>query len=77
MFSDGGKTVTLPHIVDNVRETVRGLDALLISCPQNNGGISAVLKNTWDWLSRDYTRFGSTNTSPLDSVKKIGKSVTI
>jgi NAD(P)H-dependent FMN reductase len=29
------------------------------------------LKNAYDWLSRDYERFGSTNTSPVAG-KKLG-----
>lgn len=69
---DGGKTVSLPGSVTEIRNIVRELDALLFSSPENNGGVSGALKNAYDWLSRDYTRFGSPNSSPMNSNMKLG-----
>lgn len=34
--------------------------------------MTAALKNAYDWLSRDYTRFGSSNSSPMNARLKLG-----
>jgi len=43
----------MPQNARRVREAFMAHDALLVSSPENNQSISALLKNTIDWLSRD------------------------
>ncbi len=41
-----------PPAVEAMRETIRGVDAVLISTPEYNSSVSGVLKNALDWASR-------------------------
>jgi len=43
----------LPESVIKLGEKIRSASALVISTPEYNGGISGVLKNVVDWLSRE------------------------
>lgn len=48
-----------PSSVKRVKAAVRAADGLLIFTPEYNGGVSAVTKNTIDWLSRKTGEHGS------------------
>lgn len=41
-----------PAPVKALKDAVEAADALLFACPEYNGGISGVLKNAIDWMSR-------------------------
>jgi chromate reductase len=44
----------IPHAVSEFREAVRAADGLIIGCPEYNHGMSGLLKNALDWLSRPH-----------------------
>lgn len=41
-----------PKTVAALRGLIRDHDALMIACPEHNGSVTALLKNTLDWCSR-------------------------
>src|ERR1700751_743645 len=41
-----------PESVQAWKAAIRDADALLLACPEYNGGITGVLKNAIDWASR-------------------------
>jgi chromate reductase len=42
----------VPSAVQTLAEQVKNSDAVVISCPEYNKGITGVLKNALDWVSR-------------------------
>lgn len=44
----------LPDAAVELREVFRAHDGLLIGCPEYNGTVTPLLKNTIDWVSRPY-----------------------
>lgn len=42
----------IPENMRKFKELLKAHDALIISSPENNGSLSALLKNTLDWCSR-------------------------
>ena len=40
------------HKVDALRRAVRGAEAVIIACPEQNGSMTAALKNAIEWLSQ-------------------------
>ena len=65
------KTIEIPAPVAKIRDIARHSNALLFTSPEYNGAITGPLKNAYDWLSRDYTAKGGTETSPVAN-KKLG-----
>lgn len=67
--------VGIPTVVDDFREVVKQADALIFATPEYNGALPGVLKNAYDWVSRDYSKNGGT--TPPIAGKKIGQGVLI
>jgi chromate reductase len=52
LFNEDVEATGDPIAVRAWKDAVRGADALLLACPEYNGGITGVLKNAIDWASR-------------------------
>ncbi len=52
LYNDDVYRQGFPDVVQQLREQVRGADALVIATPEYNYSIPGVLKNAIDWISR-------------------------
>lgn len=52
VYNQDVEAVQFPAAALQLADKIRGVDALVISTPENNGSIAALLKNTVDWASR-------------------------
>lgn len=52
LFNEDLESEPLPEEVVAMKETLEDADAVIISTPEYNRGMSGVLKNTIDWASR-------------------------
>jgi NAD(P)H-dependent FMN reductase len=68
MFAYSG----IPTSVIDLREKVKYADGVIFSTPEYNGSVSGVLKNAFDWLSRDYSKNNkrSSDNSPAPLLNK-------
>ena len=79
-MSDG-----IPSTMEALKEKMDGADGFLVSSPEHNGSMPAVLKNTIDWLSRmeqkvfqeKPTVFMSTSPGPRGGVSALEHLVAI
>jgi chromate reductase, NAD(P)H dehydrogenase (quinone) len=51
-YDEDVETAGTPAVVEELREAVRGADAVLIATPEYNSSIPGQLKNALDWVSR-------------------------
>lgn len=52
LYNSDVEAAAYPEAVHVVRERIRELDGILLSSPEYNYGVSGVLKNAIDWISR-------------------------
>src|SRR3954469_19095034 len=52
LFNQDVEDLGDPEPVKAWKAAIAGADALLLACPEYNGGITGVLKNAIDWASR-------------------------
>jgi chromate reductase len=52
LYNEDVRAESFPPPVETLRQRIKAADALLFACPEYNYGLSGVLKNTIDWVSR-------------------------
>lgn len=58
LYDEDADTATPPAAIVRLRAAVTSADGLVIASPEYNFGISGVLKNALDWISRPYGKSG-------------------
>ena len=56
LFNEDIEGVGIPAAVARLREAVAEADGFLVATPEYNHGVPGVMKNTFDWLSRQRTK---------------------
>jgi len=54
LYDEDADTKTPPAVIVRLRAAVASADGIVIASPEYNFGISGVLKNALDWISRPY-----------------------
>jgi len=54
LYDQDADTETPPEAISRLRAAVASADGLVIASPEYNAGMSGVLKNALDWISRPY-----------------------
>jgi chromate reductase len=54
LYNQDSDTEAPPTVIVRLRATVGAADGIVIASPEYNAGISGVLKNALDWISRPY-----------------------
>lgn len=75
----------MPQAMQSLKDKMREADGFIVSTPEHNGSMSAVLKNTIDWLSRieqkvfddKPTVFMSTSPGPRGGASALEHLVTV
>ena len=52
LYNEDVRAAGFPPVVQQLRDAIRGADALLFATPEYNYSVSGVLKNAIDWASR-------------------------
>ena len=60
LYDEDADTETPPAVIVRLRAAVASADGIVIASPEYNFGISGVLKNALDWISRPYGKSGLT-----------------
>src|SRR5271166_2479315 len=56
LYDQDSDTETPPPAVTRLRAAVASADGIIIASPEYNAGMSGVMKNALDWISRPYGR---------------------
>jgi chromate reductase len=65
LYDQDADTETPPSVIGRLRAAVASADGIVIASPEYNAGMSGVLKNTLDWISRPYGKSGLTGKAVL------------
>jgi len=60
LYDEDADTETPPAVIVRLRAAVTSADGIVMASPEYNAGMSGVLKNALDWISRPYGKSGLT-----------------